>query len=254
MQWLIQHTGLPDTQTTKLLEAVQDRKLPFVPVGHIPFSHEITGLESMDLTLPSMFYGSVQLTRQLAATPSIPKCTLFEEDWFDPREWRGKRTDLLNEIQSVVPVSYIREWWCKQPVFIKPEDPIKFKGQVLEPEKEDWDNWLIEHSHLDGEDLIVISPVQKIDKEWRFFVLDGQIITGSLYKRDGYLCVREPITEEVWQVARNATKQWLPSPNIVMDIALLRSGQYKVIEFNCFNSSGFYNCDVGKIVDYMEAK
>ncbi len=41
--------------------------------------------------------------------------------------------------------------------------------------------------------------------------------------------------------------KWLPNPTCVMDVALV-DDEYKVIEFNCFNSSGFYKNDINKIV------
>lgn len=256
MQWLIQSNDLPDNQTKRLLETVLARNMKVVKVGFIPFSHEITGLEEADLDprTYSYFYGSVQLVQKLYEMGKH-NWIFYQPNWFWPATWIGKRTDFLNEKQKIVSVGSLRSKWVQEPTFIKPcYNPTHFKGQVLEPEKEDHDNWLIEHSHLDDGDLIVASPVQKIEKEWRFFVLDHEVVTGSLYKRDGYLCTKEPILSETWYRAEEAAMEWLPNKDIVMDIALLRSGEYKVVEFNCFNSSGFYNCDLAPLLDHLEAR
>lgn len=253
MQWIIQQTGLPDSQTTKLLEALKQRNLPFVPIEHVPFSHEIINLGNIEVSKPGFFYGSVQLTQQFHDI-GLSNYVMYDSEWFHPTFWAEKRPDLLNAEQTLIRTEWLRSRWTSTPIFIKPLDPVKFKGQVIEPDKEDHDNWLIEHSHLHGNDYIVASPIQQIEKEWRFFVFDHEVVTGSLYKRDGYLCIREPVPSDVWYIAEEAANLWLPNKDVVMDIALLRSGEYKVIEFNCVNSSGFYNCDVGKVVGLLEER
>lgn len=40
--------------------------------------------------------------------------------------------------------------------------------------------------------------------------------------------------------------KWLPNDNCVMDLALI-DGQLKVLEFNCINSSGFYDHNVDAV-------
>ena len=45
--------------------------------------------------------------------------------------------------------------------------------------------------------------------------------------------------------------KWLPSPSVVIDIALTDKG-LKIIEFNNINSSGFYAIDVAKYVCAIE--
>jgi len=45
--------------------------------------------------------------------------------------------------------------------------------------------------------------------------------------------------------------RWQPAEAFVIDIAKTYDG-LKVIEINNFNSSGFYSCDVYKIVDSIE--
>ena len=53
--------------------------------------------------------------------------------------------------------------------------------------------------------------------------------------------------------ADKAVLEWMPSPNIVIDIARLSTGEYKVVEFNCLSSSGFYSSNVEKLVQCLEA-
>ena len=83
-------------------------------------------------------------------------------------------------------------------------------------------------------------------------MIDGEVVTGSTYRKDGYRSVFHPVSSVAFDYARFAVKEWMPNPTIVIDIARTREGEYKVIEFNCINSSGVYNSDVGKLVDALE--
>jgi len=60
------------------------------------------------------------------------------------------------------------------------------------------------------------------------------------------------IESKTWDAARKFAEGWLPSQNIVMDIAELRTGEFKIIEFNSLNSSGFYCAEIDKIVVALE--
>jgi hypothetical protein len=179
--------------------------------------------------------------------------TFWGSDWFDPNTWTGKRSDLLNEQIRMLTVAELRADWIEDVSFIKPVRVKAFTGMVIEPEKADHDNWLIEQSEMDGGELLVMSPVHKIEREWRFFVLEGEVITGSVYRKDGYRAQRWPVSPDAWAAARRAVKEWMPSQNIVIDLARTWDGEYKVIEFNSISSSGFYNSDVKLLVERMEA-
>jgi hypothetical protein len=252
MQWLIQCTGLPDTHTLKLLEEVKKRDLPCVGIGNIPFTETLTGFETADPSLPSFFYGSTKLIEIVSSWKDYRPGTFYKKDWYDPRLWR--RSDLLNLDQQEILVKDLREYWVKEPMFIKSVEPKLLTGMVIEPVKEDKDNWTIEQSELDGDVLLIMSPAQNIETECRFFVVDGKIVTGSTYRWLGARTIRRPIDAGLLGFAHKAIEGWMPSPTIVIDICRLKNGKYKVIEFNSVNSSGFYNCDVGAFVDAIEAK
>ncbi len=251
MQWLIQCTDLPDSHTSRLLEEVKKRNLPFLGVGSIPFTDILTGFEEANESMPSMFYGSVQMTARLSKMNYKPG-VFYQEDWFDPRSWLGKRSDLLNEEAKEISVAELRLKWVDEPMWVKSVKAKQVTGMVIEPEKEDKDTWLIEHSDLDGNDILVIAPALNIATECRFFVVKGEVVTGSTYRWLGCRTIRHPIDLPMWDFVRGAVKEWLPHDTIVIDACQLKNGKFKIIEFNAINSSGFYNCDVGAIVDKLE--
>jgi hypothetical protein len=124
---------------------------------------------------------------------------------------------------------------------------------VIEPGERDL--WTIEYSHLDGDDVLVTCPPQNINQEWRFFIVNDKIVAGSQYRHNGLLRIWEPIPQHVWDRARAFAGSWKPCSTIVMDICEIGEGSNGglfILEYNCVNSSGFYNCDVGAIVDALE--
>jgi hypothetical protein len=135
-------------------------------------------------------------------------------------------------------------------MFVKSIAPKILTGMVLEGSDVAW--WLEEYASLADDEAIVVSPVQAIEREWRFFVIDRKVVAGSQYRHDGILRIREPIPANVWEQARKMAEDWLPSPNIVMDICLLPDGSFRLVEFNCLGASGFYAADIARIVEALD--
>lgn len=101
--------------------------------------------------------------------------------------------------------------------------------------------------HLSGDTKIVIGIPKDIQAEWRWFIVDGKVISGSMYMFKGQLQKQEELDAEVIAEAQLYADKWLPNENCVMDLALVNN-QIKVIEFNCINASGFYNHNVNAIM------
>lgn len=105
-------------------------------------------------------------------------------------------------------------------------------------------------SMIDKEELLMISQPKKIKEEYRFFVYDNTIITGSQY-RDENGSVRKRVdsgsvvdyTQEVLDDVRTHLRLF------VIDICKNENDDFYVLELNSPDSSGFYACDVKKIVD-----
>lgn len=252
MQWFIQDSGVSfdclDRNVKPLVDAVDARGLKRTCVGYM--DGQILGTEGLDRNVPTMMYGSTKLA-ELSQVSGFYPGGFYNAAWFDPREWVGKRPDLLNEQQLHMSVGQLRQFWIHEPVFVKSVEPKVLSGMVLEGPDKEW--WLEEQRHLAAYEMLVVSPIERIDQEWRFFIVEGEVVAGSQYKHDGLLRIREPIEGFIWKTARIMAKRWLPHPTIVMDICQLRSGEFKVVEFNCVNSSGFYSADCGAFVDAMEA-
>ena len=150
------------------------------------------------------------------------------------------------------------------PVFIRPcEDQKTFTGRVIE--EDELTKWQFcindgEQSSdaytLTNDTMVVVAPVKRILREWRFFVVNGKVISGSQY-RDAYgLCESELVDSYVYDYAQEMASRWQPATCFVLDIAGIGSGKdcydLFVLEVNCLNGSGLYRCDANKIFGAIE--
>jgi hypothetical protein len=258
MNWYIEDSNMPfelvESNGLQLLNTLKQMGRPCQCIGFIPFVHEITGIgDEADPDEPSIFYGSCGMVAKVATWEKFRPGVFWDSEWFDPRRWQGKRSDLLNEQFTMTTVGALRSSWIAEATFIKSVKVKGITGQVIEAEDEDRVRWIEKYSDLAGDLELIAAPCVRIDREWRFFLVNGEVITGGTYRKDGYRCMNHPVSVSAWEAARRAAREWLPASNIVMDIARTRDGEYKVVEFNSLNASGFYKSDIAKVVMALEA-
>lgn len=91
--------------------------------------------------------------------------------------------------------------------------------------------------------LFIVSQPYGIEAEYRLFILNGKIITGSEYRPN----ISKEIPEKVIDFANTVIEQWCPEPIFVLDIAVSMGNCY-VMEVQNFHSSGFYDSDIDLLV------
>ena len=144
----------------------------------------------------------------------------------------------------------------RRPAFIKPPNDKSFPARVY-----------TDGSRLPGPDAVdddlrvLVSDVVTFRREYRLFVLDGRVHSGSLYFREGELCL-EALTGSRDDAAvsgfatdfLSAFAHTLPSA-VVVDIGMmaLEGGGERpcVIEANMAWASGHYACDAGRVLDVV---
>lgn len=255
MKWIIQENLYKEEAFLDLIQALDAIKADYQVVKVIPFSHDLLPEPEVDDNVVVMGATTmIGIAKERDWNPGA-----FYNDNFDHKKWVKHLGDnLLNYEAEVCRFQDINPKY--NPFFIRPcEDRKVFSGQVID--KANFDLWLraTEQASYSGyttltpDTMVVVSPLKAIHAEWRFFIVDGKIVTGSLYKR-GDRVIHLPLLkdEDSELFAREMIKLWQPDRAFVMDIALADNG-YKVIEYNCLNSSGFYKSNVGKIVEAIES-
>lgn len=104
-----------------------------------------------------------------------------------------------------------------------------------------------------GDVLCARSSIANILSEKRTFIdiENNKVITESLYSHDRNKSntLDFDITDISSKIFAMDEKYMLPDI-VVADFALLDNGEIKLIEFNCAITSGLYNCDINKLIDW----
>lgn len=257
MKFVVQYNMMGEQQLSKIRSSVE--RFPHVFAGMIPFSHEITANEPLEGTdfIP---YGSTLMT---TVTKELEwKGLHFDLQTFNYEASSQNRSDMLNAqfimtIEEAVSFMSTETSGAHQQWFVRPSEDLKqFSGQVMEAKEcVDWfkDAMACESSgsyKLEPDTKIVIAEPKNIQAEWRWFIVGGQVISGSMYRREGQMFQQREADVVVAREAQEFADVWLPDPCCVMDLALVNN-EVKVIEFNCINSSGFYDNNVDAVFEAL---
>ena len=134
--------------------------------------------------------------------------------------------------------------------FIKSNSGEKvLTGQILD--KVLFQQILQNQCGLIGSDLLLLAPAREIKREYRFWVQFDNIITYSEYSWDENKKLEE-VPEKVIKICERFLNYYTPHQFFTIDIAELDENHYKIIEYNSFSTSGFYNADMEKIIDVIK--
>lgn len=248
--WAIQSNLVNSADVDKLTRACQAAGVCSQLFRTIPFSDQLPDVAT---DRPALFYGSTGCMAAIQRSQKWRPGVFFDVQNFSFSGW-GKAwgNAVLNAEAEETTLEQLarRDYPPERTFFLRPCDDSKaFAGEVLNfGEIQTWCLSLQEEECLLKPDspIVVAEPVGIAD-EWRLFLVDGRLSTGSHYRSHHRLDVFPGVPEEVGDFAQGLAALWRPSPVFVMDVAR-SGGTLYVIEVNCFNSSGFYASDVGRLV------
>ena len=251
-QWLVQTNGVNIDQASAVASAIIAIGGSVIEVHADSISNTLR-FPNNDAPVGNdvIPYGSTLLVK-LARKQSWTG--VFYNDKFQTAAWSANRSDMLNAEQTILPASqvgdYLKGFNDDLPLFIRPAVEHKaFAGGCwsVSDLKTSIPTGRFGRYAYDIETLVAISPVVDILSETRWFVVNGVVVSGGIYRlRNTSVMIRETNPAAIAE-AQNLADVWLPIPTCVMDLATTPDG-VKVVEFNCFNSSGFYNHDIEAVV------
>ncbi|MFE9726894.1 ATP-grasp domain-containing protein [Streptomyces sp. NPDC005794] len=105
---------------------------------------------------------------------------------------------------------------------------------------------------VDPETVVLVSDVVVFDEEYRLYLLDGQVHTGSRYAASGrlHLAPLSPAAHAFGTELLAAAGHTLPSA-IVVDVGLTDVGQWAVIEANAAWAGGCYESSPDRALDVV---
>lgn len=257
IHWIVQNNLIREKTLKAVTGALSHEGISFSEVKSIPFSDELPELNQTGEI--NVFYGSTTLVMNAFRRFGSGKGIFYDPDRFNMQrflmEWGSKMLNHDAKVLTFAQVVALNEpdesLWFVRPV----EDDKSFSGRImafeeirmLEAGLKDSNN-----PYLGEETLVVISSPKTIDKEWRLFVVDRQIISVCRYAMNGELNVdKDDYPQELAEFAQTCINQYLPDTAFVMDIAL-SNNRYAIIECNCFNDSGFYDHDIPAILKAVQ--
>ena len=256
LHWIIQDSPYREEGHYELKSFLERMDIPHTEIKVVPFSHEI--IPEPECGPHAIVMGSTTLARVAETRDWSPG--VFTNDDFDYRSYMEHYGNyMMNNEAIICEFGNVKSPWDR--FFFRPcADSKTFAGTIKTAG--DVDAWAdsvkaIEQENyttIDSKTPVVVAPIKKIYKEYRFFIVDGKVITGSQYKMgDKVKYQNEPVSFASAQFAQVITNIWSPDEAFVLDIALTPDG-FKVLEVNCFNSAGYYAIDIQKLVDAVMKK
>jgi hypothetical protein len=244
------------TQALTRLAAVFDT-VTWSEVKLVPFEGSVIPAETYTGKVFALGSTSIAVAaKKYGWNPGI----IFNEDTFRFEAWKGGwgAENLINGDGIVSKFSEARIEQ-NQSAFMRPcKDWKSFTGLVLsESELIDWQKRVNEGERntrsmiLDPDTDVVVASEKLVMREWRFFVVDGKVITGSQYRTTYGLSVTPDVDDDVYVFAQKMVDKWQPEKCFVIDIAEVKDG-LKIMEVNCINNSGCYACDLLKTFAAIE--
>ena len=100
--------------------------------------------------------------------------------------------------------------------------------------------------------VLVSTPKDNIQQEIRCWIGDGEPVTMSQYKIGRRVnMLNMDNNQESYIFAKKMAKLFSPSRAYVLDICLYED-DYKIVEINCMNMSGFYDANMSKLIQSLE--
>lgn len=271
IKWLIQTTGFKTNYLEITAETLKKLQFNFSDFGFFDNEDIIVNLENClekALSVNYIMRGGTKILRIIDNINNIDISNLsnyqkenfltykeklknaidYDVKKFDQNHYSKFDLPLLNKDSICMDYEECKHMKLNNDMFIKPSRDLKaFNGGILHKDTsiEEFIYYTPKQSFY-KEETIVIAELKNIFSEYRFFIIEDKIITGSLYMRNNKVICDNFIPEYILNVAKEYCKLYKPADIFVMDIAETDKGIF-IVEYNCWNSSGLYLCDVQKL-------
>jgi len=269
MFYILQENVFRESHYETIRNTLERFKLPFTVVRIFPFTDKIVALEDIpdgpyeldDLPEfiapagPVFVFGAVKLARVAAAKNWQPGSMLNENhDFMVYRE--HYRENLLNWDSEILQVKDDILWAPGAVYFIRPTiDSKSFTGAVFTEMqwRDKKASCISQENSLTWDSLIQVCKPKNIQKEIRFWVVDGRIVTGSQYRSGNKTVYDSFFEQEAAWFAQGMVNLYRLADAFVIDVCL-SDGIWKIVECGCINCAGFYHSDVQRTIMALEEK
>jgi hypothetical protein len=255
IKWVIQNNLINAEDHDRIRDVCIKQGYLFESIKVIPFSPDIPEIGN---ECPTIFYGATNFINNIYISKKWSPGAFFDIDKFTVRSYMEHyQKSMLNypcEFFTLESFASSHKADSGQ-FFVRPvKDMKEFAGNVIEfNEVIKWARDIsyaqayFKNPNLNLSTEIAVSEPYNIAHEWRVFVVNGKVSSGSHYRSYLKLDPKAELPEKVIDFVQEQCKIWVPDDVFVMDIGE-SAGNLYIIECNCFNSSGFYMSNVEKII------
>lgn len=113
---------------------------------------------------------------------------------------------------------------------------------------------------IDKNTMIQVCPYKHIYAEYRYWIVKGEIVTKSMYKRGDKVFYTSDVDPMYDDFVKARIAEWQPLDAFVIDVCSIspanddEQGSFhpRIVEINTLNSSGYYAGDVQRLVLALE--
>lgn len=254
MHWILQENIFKESAYDNLVDVLESAGIPYSVHKVVPFVGELTPVPQLT-TENVICFGSYSMRHYAARKGWKPG--VFDLEPFDfQQQLKHWDTEMLNWDSVIVPFG---QAVVRGEKFIRPTTDSKvFAGRVMgEEEFAEWQKKVCvleedDGSSLTSDTLIQVGRTIQIYAEYRFWVVAGQVVCGSLYKRGNQVIYSDQVDQFYYDYVKKMIDIWHPHHAFCIDVCNTHLGP-KIVEINTINSSGFYACNIPKLVAALEA-
>ncbi len=244
VHWVIQENQGDSGNVRRMVQALElDDHVPHL-VG-LKKGTDIPPIPDLPDEGPIVCHGQGFITRALHH-PRLKHGLFFNPDRFRWEAFRsGWEGAMLSSDGRVMALSDAKDFLQSgATAFVRPDSDTKvFDGGVYDASSL---TAATEGIAVPSTPVVVASPCS-IQAEWRFFVVAGEIVGCSEYRRFGRPSIDGTVPHLAIELAAQLALRWSPADVYCLDLASC-GDRIGVLEANCFNGSRFYGAVVERVL------
>lgn len=261
--WIIdRHILESETDQGDFIPALMNSGSDFFVTRYVPFADNEYGPKEWE-TQPTILYGSWNYINKCDIGFS-PGAYGFSKNLDVNVYYNHVPKDLLLNGDGIIttfgqfkndPKRFFELFHELSRIFIRPVSGFKtFTGFVLDINEIDYElNSTMQLTSVMDETYILVAPYKQILDEQRFLIVDGRVVDGSLYKKNGKSHIDGSCLNDSFIGSFNVAKQmaknaWQPDSIYICDVARTHDG-FQIIELNSFACAGLYGMNKPIVIE-----
>jgi hypothetical protein len=251
MFYVIQENIFREPHFHLLIETLQKYNFGFEVVKYVPFVQEIQfTTERKDVWT----WGSPSMVHVATKYNWTPGSMYNSNHDFEVYAEKFGMENMLNGDGQVIKFEDDAPEHLKA-FFARPTGDTKlFSGQLFMNYA--WNDWKEELKakgvKVNGDERILVAPLKQTQQEVRCWVVNGKVVTASRYKLGNSVIYQNYDDEKMYiDFAQEMVNKYQPAKAFVIDVCLV-DDKLKIVEINCINCSGFYYCNMERLIEAIE--